>query len=98
MGQQLLFCNGTHRFLVIADDGKLLVKNINITKEETEPLLDDDNKIGLDVNMEECKYIFMSSHQSAVQGHNVKVANKSFENVAEVKCFGMAIKNQNCIH
>jgi hypothetical protein len=36
----------------------------------------------------------MSFHQNAEQNHNIKILNKSSENVAEFKYFGMTIKNQ----
>jgi hypothetical protein len=42
--------------------------------------------------------MFMYRHQTAEHNHNLKVLNKSFENVAEVKRFGMTITNQNYIH
>jgi hypothetical protein len=32
------------------------------------------------------------------QSHNIKIANRSFENVAEFKYFGITVTNQNLIH
>jgi hypothetical protein len=40
---------------------------------------------GLDVNTEKAKYIFMSLHQNTGQSHNIKIAHKSFRNVAKFK-------------
>jgi hypothetical protein len=37
------------------------------------------------------------SPEYGIKSHNIKVANKSFENVAEVRCLGMTMTNQNCI-
>jgi hypothetical protein len=37
-------------------------------------------------------------HQTTGQNHYIKLANKSFENVAELKHLGMVKTNQNCIH
>jgi len=44
------------------------------------------------------KYIYMSCHQNAGQNHNMKIANKSMENVAYSEYFRMAVTNQNFIH
>jgi hypothetical protein len=41
--------------------------------------------IGLEVNAEKTKYMFMSHHQTAGQSNYIRVANKSFENVAKFK-------------
>jgi hypothetical protein len=51
--------------------------------------------VGLEVNAEETKYMFMSLYQNKGQNHNVKTANKSFENVAKFKYLGTTAKSQN---
>jgi hypothetical protein len=38
-------------------------ENINIIKKSTEALLDDSKKVGLKINEEKFKYMFMSHHQ-----------------------------------
>jgi hypothetical protein len=42
--------------------------------------------------------MFMSHHQTTGQNHYIKVANKSFENVAELIYLGLMVTYQNCIH
>jgi hypothetical protein len=55
-----------------------------------ESLLDTSKEVSLEVSMEK-EYIFMSHHQN----HNIKVANISFENVAQFKYFELMVRNQN---
>jgi hypothetical protein len=40
----------------------------------------------------------LSRHQNTGQNHNIKIGNKSIENVAQFKYFGMTVVNQNLIH
>jgi hypothetical protein len=37
--------------------------------------------------------MLMSHHQNAGQNHNIKIANRPFENVAQHKYFGMTVTN-----
>jgi hypothetical protein len=78
--------NGTCQLFVYADDENLLgdntnaiyiKKNFNATKE-----------IALEVNSEKTKYMLLSRHQNSGQNHDMKIANRSFENMAQLKYMG----------
>jgi hypothetical protein len=50
-----------------------------IIKKET--LIDASKEAGLEVNVDKIKYMLLARHQNAGQGHGIKIAKKSFENV-----------------
>jgi hypothetical protein len=55
-------------------------------------------EIGLEINSEKTKYMFMSHHQTAGQSNYIRVANISSEKVAKFKYLGATLMDQNCIH
>jgi hypothetical protein len=42
--------------------------------------------------------MLLSCNQNGGQNHNIKIANRSFENVAQLKYLGMTVTNQNLIY
>jgi hypothetical protein len=50
------------------------------------------------VNPEKTKYILMSRSQKRGQKRSIKIANRSFGDVAKFKYLGTALTDQNCMH
>jgi hypothetical protein len=53
--------------------------------------------MGLEVNADKTKCIFMSRDQNGRRSHNVKFEGKSFERVEKFKYFETTVTNQNSI-
>jgi len=97
VNQDGLKLNGTHQFLVYADDVNVLGANIHTVKENAEALIIASKKIGLVVNADKTKYMVMSQDQNAGQSHSMKTDNSFFERVEEFKHLGATLTNQNSI-
>jgi hypothetical protein len=76
--------SGTHRLLAYADDVNTVGENIDTIK-NTEAVLDASKEVGLEVNPEKTKYVLMSCSQKIGLKHSIKIANRSFEDVAKFK-------------
>jgi hypothetical protein len=80
----------SHQLLAYADDVALLGG-------KTEILLDAIKEVGLEINVEKTKYMLLSRHQNVAQIRDIKIANRSFENVSQFKYLGSTVTNQNLI-
>jgi hypothetical protein len=58
---------------------------------------DASKEVDLEVNTEKTKHKLLSRHQNAGQNHDIKLANRCFENVAKFRYWGTTITNQNLI-
>jgi hypothetical protein len=54
-------------------------------------------EFGLEINTETTKYMLLSRHQNAGKNHQIKIANRSFEIVAQFRYMETTITNQNLI-
>jgi hypothetical protein len=93
--QEGLKLNGTHQLLAYADDVNILEANIDTIQNNTEFLLDAGMEVGLEVNPEKDTYMLISGCQKAEQRQSIKIANRSFEDVAEFKYLGTTMTDQN---
>jgi hypothetical protein len=82
-----------HQLLVYADDMNLLRDNIDTIKKETETLIDTSKEVGRKVNAEKTEYTLPSSHQIPGQNRDMKIANRSFENIAQFEYLRTMVRN-----
>jgi hypothetical protein len=89
--------NGTHLLLAYADDVNLLGDNIDTINKNTETLIDASKEVGLEGNVEKTKCMLVSRDQNAGQNREIKIGNRSFQNVSQFKYLGTTVTNQNLI-
>jgi hypothetical protein len=89
--------NGTRLLLAYADAMNLLGDNLDIINKNKEPLADTTKDVGLEINVENPKYMLLPCHQNAGQNWDIKIANRLYENVSEFKYLGTRVTNQNLI-
>jgi hypothetical protein len=72
-----------------------LIENIDSAKKSTETSTDASKEVDLEVNPERTKYTLLPRHQNARQNHDVKIAKRSFQSVAQFKYSGTTVAIQN---
>jgi hypothetical protein len=59
--------NGIHQLLAYADNVNVLGDNIDTVNKNTESLIDGSMQVGLEISVDETKYMLLSHHQNASQ-------------------------------
>jgi hypothetical protein len=54
-------------------------------------------EVGLEVSAKKAEYILLSCHQNARKNYDTGIVNRSYGNVAHLKCLGITISNGNFI-
>jgi hypothetical protein len=75
----------------------LLGGNIDTINKNTETVIDASKEVCLEVNVEKTKYMLVSRDQYAGQNREIKIGNRSFENVSQFKYLGTTVTDQNLI-
>jgi len=92
--QEGLQLNGTHQFLVYADDVNILEGKARTVKENVEALVFASKKTGLEINADKAEYMVLSLDQNAGRSHNMKNDNSSFEWMGEYIYLETILTNQ----
>ena len=71
--------------------------SVHTIEKNTEILVVANKEIGLEVNVDETKYMVMSRDQNARRSHNIKIDNSLFEIVEQFKYLGTTLTKQNSI-
>jgi hypothetical protein len=95
--QEGLKLNGSHQLPVYADVN-ILGENTDTIQKSTEALLDTIKEVGLEMSPEETKYMLMSHCKKAGEKYRIKIVNRSFDGVAQVKYLGTTLTDQNCMN
>jgi hypothetical protein len=77
--------HGAHQLLAYADDVNQLADNTDTIQKNTNTLSDASKEAGIEVNPEKAKYMLLSHRQNAGQNHDIKIGNRSSENMAHFK-------------
>jgi hypothetical protein len=75
----------------------LLEYKIHAIKKNTETSIGTSWLAGPEVKAEAAKHMPLLRHQNAKKNEDIKLIDRLFENVAQLKYLGTTLTNQNCI-
>jgi hypothetical protein len=61
-------------------------------------LLDASKEVGQEVIPEKTKYMLVLPSQKIEQDHGIKIVNRYYEDVVDLKYLGKTLTDQNCMH
>jgi hypothetical protein len=95
--QDELKLNRKHQLLAYTDDVNLPGLNKDTRKRNTETLINASKEGGLKMYVEKTKYMLLYRDQNAGQHRDMKIANRSFENISQFIYLGTTVTNHNLI-
>jgi hypothetical protein len=63
-------------------------------REKTETVLEASRDVGLEINAQKAKYMIVSRRPNYGQNLNIRIANKSFENMEKFKYLGTILTSK----
>jgi hypothetical protein len=55
------------------------------------------SQVGLEINVEISKYMLLFCHQNTGQNQDIRITNRSLENLSQFKYWGATVTNQSLI-
>ena len=94
VNQDGLKLNGTHQFLVYADNVNILGGSVHTVKKYAEPLVAATKEIGLEINAHNTKYMTVFRDQNTGRIQSMKMDNSTIKRVEEFKYLGTTLTNK----
>jgi hypothetical protein len=66
-------------------------------EKHTHTLTDASKEVGQEVNTDKTKCMLLSRHRNGGRNHDIKISDRCFENVAQLKYLGTTVTNRNLI-
>jgi hypothetical protein len=97
VNQNGLKLNGTHQLLVYADYVNIMEGGVHTIKENAKNSVVASKEIGLEVNADKSKYMFMSRDQNSGRSYSIRTNNSSLARVEEFRYLRTTLTYQNSI-